>query len=360
MREVLRQLLRGEIHLHYDRLTFVNRSVTPTRLLNHLLRGVEGRLRLARPRSYPFGLQLEPTVRCQLTCPQCPRTDAVGGPSDGEMPWENYARLMEEIGPSLVVVAFWQWGEPLLHPRIADMIRLAREYGCLTLLSTNGQVGADYPVGELLEAGLDMLIISMDGTSQEAYGSFRRDGSVEPVRQFTSRVVAEKRRRGLPRPLVNLRTVATADNEEELPRLREFARQVGADAYTVKSVSLYYDASPDNPVLPRDRELRSFQYLGPEEAAAYLVEGNFCRKPWYWPCLRHDGELLLCECDHGREAALGNVFRAGSFRSAWRGERAAELRREFRPDGRIGLAFCARCRYKRDDAIRLLERFDGS
>ena len=359
MRETFQQILRGEIHLHYDRLTFVNRSLAPVRLFNHLLRGVEGRLRRARPWSLPLGLQLEPTVRCQLTCPQCPRTTAVGGPTESDMPWDDYARLMGEIGPSLGVVAFWQWGEPLLHPRIADMIRLAHGYGCLTLLSTNGQVGPDYAVGKLLDSGLDMLIISLDGTTQGTYEQFRKDGCVEQVTGFAAQAVAEKRRRGLTAPLINLRTVVTRDNEGELARIEDFTREIGADAYTVKSVSLYYDGSPDSPVLPRQRELRSFQYQGHAEAAAYLAEGNVCRKPWYWPCLRHDGQLLLCECDHGGDAALGNVFQAGSFRSVWRGEQAATLRRSFRADGQIDLGFCRRCRYKRDDAIRLLQRFDG-
>ena len=359
MREILKQLLGGEIHLHYDRLTFVNRSVTPIRLFNHLLRGVEGRLRRARPWSLPLGLQLEPTVRCQLTCPQCPRTTAVAGPPEGDMPWDDYTRLMSEIGPSLGIVAFWQWGEPLLHPSISAMVQLAHNYGCLTLLSTNAQVGADYDIGALLNSGLDMLIISMDGTSQDVYSRFRQDGTVDPVKEFAVKVVEEKRRLGLTTPLINLRTVATSDNEGDLVNIQNFAREIGADAYTVKSVSLYYDASPDSPVLPLNKDLRSFQYQGHAEAAAYLAEGNFCRKPWYWPCLSYDGQLLLCECDHGRDATMGNVFQSGSFRSVWRGEQASALRRNFQSNGKINVDFCCRCRYKRDDAIRLLQRLDG-
>ncbi|PLX78560.1 MAG: hypothetical protein C0616_14055 [Desulfuromonas sp.] len=358
MKETLSQLLRGEIHLHYDRLTFVNNNLTPTRLFNHLLRGVESRLRRSRPWSYPFGLQLEPTVRCQLACPECPRTTNVGGSSEEEMRWDDYVRLMKEIGPHLAVIAFWQWGEPLLHPRIADMVRLANNYGCLSLISTNAQVGADYDVGALFEAGLDMIIISMDGTSQEVYDRFRQDGSVDRVKEFAAKCAEEKRRLGLNAPLINLRTVATVDNEVEIDALRDLARDIGADAYTVKSVSLYYDASPENTALPHDRELRSFQYQGSEEAAIYLAEKNFCRKAWYWPCLRHDGELLVCECDHRRESPLGNIFQEGSFRRVWRSSQAAELRRNFGTDGRIGVEFCERCRYKRDDAIRRLERFE--
>jgi len=358
MISILLQLLRGEIQLHYDQFTLINRNATFRRLANHLLRGLEGRLRSKSPRSLPFGLQLEPTVDCQLSCDYCPRTGVVAGPEIGEMAWDDYERLMTEVGPYLVVVAFWQWGEPLLHPRIADMVRLAHDHGCLTLLSTNGQVGGDCDVGALFEAGLDLLIISMDGAAQDVYEQTRQGGSLQRVKEFAARAAMEKRRRGLATPLINLRTVATRVNKKEIDSIRKFARDVGVDAYTAKSVSLYYDGSPDSPVLPQSKELRSFQYQDQSTAESYAALGNFCRKPWYWPCLRHDGQLLLCECDHGLKEPLGNVFQTGSFRAVWAGGAAAAARRKFSSTGRIDLDFCRRCRYKLDDAIRQVTRFD--
>ncbi len=269
------------------------------------------------------------------------------------MRWRDYERLMDEVAASLVAIAFWQWGEPLLHPCIVQMVREAHERGILTFLSTNAQSAPEeFDLTGLLRSGLDMLIVSMDGVTQETYRSFRTDGDVEKVRQFTRAITRTKRDLGLEWPVINVRAIATSGNEAEIRSVREFAHEAGADLFSVKSVSLYYEADPRSPSLPRQERYRSFQYRGNAEAVAYAAMPNLCTKPWAWPTLRQDGTLLLCECDHSMSAALGNVFEAGSFREVWRSTRAGRLRKEYGRDGRIGLEFCRRCRYKLDDAIR--------
>ncbi len=342
---------RRRLEIGYDRILFAAPAAGPRRLLNFLLSQAEGRLRLHGVHSYPFGLQLEPTVECPLKCPLCPRHRAVGRGGPAHMPWEHYARLMDEIGPYLTALALWQWGEPLLHPRIADMARLAHRHGVITFLSTSGQAdpgAADLEA--LMRSGLDMLIVSLDGIRQEAYASFRAGGDVSKALRFV-REAARARRPGRG-PLINVRIIATRGNESEIEAVESFAGEAGADLFSVKGVSLCTDASPGNPSLPEDRRWRTWQYQGEAEAAAYRRAPNLCRKPWIWPTLRHDGTLLTCECDHLHESPLGNVFREGSFRAVWRGAAARRQRARFGKDGRIGLEFCGRCRYKIDDAIR--------
>jgi len=158
--------------------------------------------------------------------------------------------------------------------------------------------------------------------------------------------------------LVNIRIVATADNEKEIEAVQRFARQVGADVFSVKSVSLYYDDDPEDLRLPKDRQYRSYQYQGVQEAAVYKQMPNTCRKPWAWPTLRYDGTLLICECDHQMQAPLGNGFCLLLSREGLDGgKNAAELRKHFKANGQIDLDFCKRCRYKKDDAIRVVERY---
>ena len=339
------------LEIAYDRIVFPAPTAGPRRLLNYLLSQVEGRLRLLGVHSYPFGLQLEPTVECPLDCPLCPRHRVIqrGGPA--HMPWDRFARLMDEMGPYLTALALWQWGEPLLHPRIVDMARLAHRHGIITFLSTNGQVDPEAAdLGGLMRSGLDMLIVSLDGIRQEAYASFRAGGEVSKVLRFI-REAARARPPGRG-PLINVRIIATRGNESEIGAVESFAREAGADLFSVKGVSLYTDASPGNPSLPGDRRWRTYQYRGEAEAAAYRQAPNLCRKPWIWPTLRYDGTLLICECDHLHESPLGNVFREGSFRAVWRGAAARWQRARFGRDGRIDLEFCGRCRYKINDAIR--------
>jgi MoaA/NifB/PqqE/SkfB family radical SAM enzyme len=350
------RLLLGELLLPYDHLIFKSKRLTTRRAANFLLGCIEGRLRLRRPLSYPFALQLEPTIQCQLECPYCPRIKATEGMSIGHMAWDDYEQLMREVGPYLAAVAFWQWGEPLLHPRILDMVKLANGHGIITFMSTNAQVDpAEVDLQGLVDSGLDMLIISMDGATQEVYENFRAGGQLHRLKRFVeaiSRCRAGSANRDL---RLNVRIVVTRDNEKEVEAVRNFAAAAGADFFSVKSISLYYDGSPENPSLPQIREYRSYQYRGSNEMEEYRKLPNYCRKPWTWPTLRYDGTLLFCECDHQMTAPLGNVFSAGSFRGVWQGKIAQKLRARYRDDGLIELEFCSRCRYKLDDAIRRVE-----
>lgn len=361
LRRLYNLLFERKLSLRYDRMIFPRTGLRAKQVWNFILSRLESRLRRRRPRSYPIGLQLEPTTHCQLECPLCPRDRATRGAGPAHMKWESYERLIAEVGPRLIVIAFWQWGEPLLYPRIVDMVRTAHERGVLTLISTNGQVDPlDMDLAGILAAGLDMLIISMEGVTQPVYERFRAGGSVRRVRQFTREAIRIKRELGMVNPLINVRALATRESEAEIEQVRSFARQVGADLFSVKGVSLYYDANPRNRHLPRAIRYRTYQYQGEREAEAYRRMPNLCTKPWAWPLVRHDGTLLVCECDHDMEHVLGNVFTAPSFRDVWRGKRAEAIRRHFPSDGRIELAFCRRCRYKLDDAIRHVERLgDG-
>jgi MoaA/NifB/PqqE/SkfB family radical SAM enzyme len=348
-------LFLGRYPLSYDRVLYTRR-LNRTQRANLLLNRVEAYLRRINSRSYPIVLQLEPTTQCQLDCTLCPRVRANRHSAIGHMDFGNYERLMRELDPFLLAIAFWQWGEPLLHPRIIDMVHLAHRAGIMTIISTNGQTDPrDLDLPSLFEAGLDLLIISLDGASQEVYQEFRRGGSVAHARRFIragARIKQEMKRR---KPYINVRIIATAKNEQEIETVRTLAKADGADLFSVKSLSLYYDDDPGNIQLPSEETYRSFQYQDYAKAEAYRKMRNDCSKPWSGPTLRCDGTLLVCECDHDGRRPLGNVFHASSFSKIWHGNGAREVRSHFNREGSIDLDFCGRCRYKLDDAIRVID-----
>ena len=353
MHRLAKLILKREYDLEYDNLIFHRSNLGAGQIANYIRYRWDVQIRSGSPSSYPLGLQLEPTTYCQLHCPFCPRAQAIGTIGPGHMPWDNYENLIRELGPRIFTILFWQWGEPLLHPRIADMIRLAHNYGILTILSTNGQVEITSTCMEsLIRSGLDMIIISMDGSSQPVYEKFRKGGSIDRLTAFTRTLIRAKNELGSTTPLINIRTIATSENEEEIDRIRSFTQDAGADLFSVRSLILNDDADPANPLLPGDIGLRSFQYQTNESAEQYEKMPNLCLKPWAWPTLRYDGTLLVCECDHGMQYSLGNVFRTASFREVWRSLAAQEIRSRFSPDGTIDMDYCCQCRFKIDDITR--------
>jgi len=349
-------LLFKRLDFKSDGVIFTRNNLTRTQIVNLLLAHLEARLRVRRPLCYPVGIQLEPTFACQLDCPLCPRQLVKDGVAGGPMPWEDYEKLMKQIGPYLLAIAFWRFGEPLLHPHLTEMVAMAHRYNILTLVSTNGQFNRDAAdLRGLFEAGLDHLIISTDGATQETYSHFRRGSSLERLKAFTEAAVSAKRSLRLPNPVINVRAIATRRNEPEVDDIISFARAVGADVFTLKSLYLCQDGSPSHPELPLNYKLRSLQYRGEDGAETYRRLPNLCRKPWTWPTVCHDGTLLVCECDDEQERVLGNVFTSNSFRSVWRGRPAQDFRDRFPVRGTIGARFCQRCRYKLDDNMLMLE-----
>lgn len=356
------EILAGRrLDFKYDSMSFHRYNLRFEKMFNFLLSRLEAKLRVKKPFAYPVGLQIEPTINCQLTCPLCPRMKTSRGLRPGHMGWDQYEMLMREIGPRLIALALWQWGEPFLHPRIIDMVRLAHNYNIFTIISTNGQFRPkELNAEDLVRSGLDMLIINMDGATEKVFEAFRSGGSLKNVRRFTSAVVKAKRNLGSNKPLLNVRIIATKENEMEVGRVRAFARRVGADAFSVKSLCLFKSASPSNPHLPEELAYRSFQYRGMREWQEYIRMPNLCLKPWSWPTLRYNGTLLMCECDHYMHHVLGNVFNASSFREVWRNKKAQRIRSHFHHNGIVDLDFCLNCGYKLDDAIRYVKLFGST
>ena len=96
------------------------------------------------------------------------------------MEWATFEAVADGLAPG-GTVAFMGLGEPLLHPRFLDMVRLAKERGLRAEVTTNALLLDEAMAAGLLEAGLDQLVVSIDGASAEAFGRVRSGASLERV-----------------------------------------------------------------------------------------------------------------------------------------------------------------------------------
>src|SRR5262249_5912480 len=130
--------------------------------------------------SYPYYLTLEASDRCQLQCPTCVTgvENQLRRRKDGPevtyrrnratLTHEFYDALLDELGPYLFLVLFYNFGEPLLNKRLPDLIRKAKAYDIETDINTNLSLPlSDAFIEELLCSGLDHLYASIDGFTQE-------------------------------------------------------------------------------------------------------------------------------------------------------------------------------------------------
>lgn len=123
---------------------------------------------------------IEPTFRCNLKCPTCPRNSTEGGHFD--MAPAVFSRICEELAYAQSM-DLTGWGEPLLHPDLTIMIRKAKEKGLPVSMTSNGTLLTEKMTSELIDAGLDKLAVSVDGMTPETYEPIRRGAVYSKVCQ---------------------------------------------------------------------------------------------------------------------------------------------------------------------------------
>jgi len=207
----------------------VTKNPTPARWFNFLVNELCARFRTLTVPGYPYVLVTDPTNRCNLRCPLCPTGLGLKGRPKGDMPWNLYLKVLRELSPWAIRIWFFNWGEPLLNPRLFDMIREANRRGLATNLSTNVQLLGREKALELLDSNLDYLIISMDGYDAESYGRYRIGASFDRAMENIRFLLAERQRQGRTGLRVEWQSLVTAYNQDQLDRITDLASKTGVD-----------------------------------------------------------------------------------------------------------------------------------
>ncbi|MDF2696727.1 MAG: hypothetical protein K0S65_5110, partial [Labilithrix sp.] len=133
------------------------------------------------PAGGPETGMIEPTNLCNLACPTCPTGTGKIKPLP-QMTLQRFDQVLGGLAPRLRNLALWNYGEPLLNKELPSMIARAKEAGVAVVKVSSNVHFLDGPRGSaLLRSGLDVLILSVDGASQETYAAFRKDGDFERV-----------------------------------------------------------------------------------------------------------------------------------------------------------------------------------
>ena len=173
-------------------------------------------------------LQVEVTTRCNLPgCIMCPRTAWPERCQSQDLTWEPFEALL----PSLEFfshVHLGGWGEPLLNPRLWEMVGSLRSYGLKVSLTTNG-LGLSEEIQTRVLQELDLVAISLDGARAETYERVRPGADFNRVVRQIAALCSRKRSLGLKRPEVVLLFLKMRPNVAELPEFLKLAASLGVD-----------------------------------------------------------------------------------------------------------------------------------
>jgi radical SAM protein with 4Fe4S-binding SPASM domain len=269
--------------------------------------------RQTRPWTYPNRLYIESTNVCNLQCIMCPTGRGEMTRPRGYMDWNLFTRIVDEMAPHVSATTLHIWGEPLLHPKLPEMIAYCREHGLPAEISTNGVLLTEEMSRKLLAAGPSAIYIGLDGFTKETYEQIRRqadfDVSVANVRRFLQMKVDG----GYKAPFVNLQIIEMGPTQEEIERFRQAWHVPGVDRVHIKAFDSWGNQIGDI------AEMRADQPDVPEKRF-------HCPNLWYHAHIYWDGTLVSCDRDFDARNNLGNV-KDGVMR-AWNGPRMRDLRRK--------------------------------
>jgi len=273
----------------------------------------------------PVSYSIEPLNYCNLHCPEC----FVG---NGELTRQKqilevagFQKIINQLPSSTAYLTLYFQGEPLLHPEFAKLVQIVNKRGIFTSTSTNGHLLADRgKAREIVQSGLDRLIISLDGTTQEVYEQYRRNGDFQKIIDGIRNVTELKKELKSATPFVEIQFLVMRHNEHQIPDIKRLAKQLKADKLSLKSVQIY-DFTNGSDLMPENKKYCRYQK---QKDGSFRIKGrqhNRCLRHWSSAVITCSGDVVPCCFDKNAKYVFGNVFKQ-SLKEIWHSEKAGNFR----------------------------------
>jgi MoaA/NifB/PqqE/SkfB family radical SAM enzyme len=187
-------------------------------------------------------LYVEPTNRCNLDCRTCMRH---GWEEElGFMEFGLFEKIVTDLRsfPERPGIFFGGFGEPLGHPRIVDMVALAKGGGSEVELISNGILLDEEMTDRLVAAGLDRLWVSIDGASPQSYADVRLGDHLPQIIANLERLREKRRMNPAKKPDLGISFVAMKRNIADLPAVLDLAQRMDATHFSLSNVEPYTTA----------------------------------------------------------------------------------------------------------------------
>ncbi|ATL46595.1 radical SAM protein [Chitinophaga caeni] len=288
----------------------------------------------------PISLSFEPTTSCNLRCPECPSGLRAFTRPTGMLQADFFRDTIDEISKELLYLIFYFQGEPYLNPAFLDMVKYANEKGIYTATSTNAHYLNDANAKRTVESGLDRLIISIDGTTQDVYTQYRIGGQLHKVIEGAKNIVKWKRELKSKTPFVFFQFLVVKPNEHQIEDIKRLAEEIGVDQVRFKTAQVY-DYEEGNRLIPT---IDKYSRYHKNEDGTYTIKNklaNQCWRLWHSPVITWDGLVVPCCFDKDAQHRLGDLKKS-SFKTLWHNDEYHNFRSQLMK-GRKNIDICANC-----------------
>ncbi len=275
----------------------------------------------------PLSISFEPTTSCNLRCPECPSGLREFSRPTGMLEQNFFRETIDDIYKDILYLIFYFQGEPYLNRNFLEMVQYASSKGIYTATSTNAHYLTDEVAKKTVESGLDRLIISIDGTTQEVYKQYRRGGNLDKVIAGARNIVKWKKELKSKTPFVFFQFLVVKPNEHQVEDIKLLAKEVGVDEVRFKTAQIYdYENDPnqlipENPKFSRYKKDKEGNYISKNKMA------NHCWKLWHANVITWDGMVVPCCFDKDATHKLGDL-KNQSFKDVWQSDNYKYFRKE--------------------------------
>jgi radical SAM protein with 4Fe4S-binding SPASM domain len=272
----------------------------------------------------PMSISFEPTTSCNLRCPECPSGLRSFSRPTGMLSENLFEQTINQLSDTLLHLTFYFQGEPYLHPKFLEMVGYASRKKIYTATSTNAHYLTDENARKTVESGLDRLIISIDGTTQDVYQQYRVGGNLQKVLEGTQNIVKWKKALKSDTPHVIFQFLVVKPNEHQIEEAKALAKTLGIDSIGFKTAQIY-DYENGSELIPT---IDRYSRYRKQENGTFSIKNalvNHCWKMWHSCVITWDGLVVPCCFDKDAHFRLGDT-KSETFKQLWFGEKYRSFR----------------------------------
>jgi len=165
-----------------------------------------------------------------------------------DMDFSLYRKVIDRLD-GISEVTLTGWGEPLLHPKIVEMVKYAKEKGKWVSLTSNGSLLTENLAKQLTQAGLDSISISIDDIKAPQTGTL-----VHPITTQIENIENLMRIIQRKKPEAIIQATLHRGKEDRIVEIIEWAAEIGADMVNVNRLDMRFNKELKRPNLAQEKE----------------------------------------------------------------------------------------------------------